>query len=95
MNEAILNMKVGQLGLSVRATNGLKNSGCTTVRDILAMSKAHLVATSNLGKVSLKEIENKLVELEVGRFIEVETTCHCCKGSGKIKNITYHSFWGT
>jgi hypothetical protein len=55
-------MKIEELQLSVRATNGLKRAKINTIGDLAKLSLAELEKVKNLGKVSLKEIIEKLKE---------------------------------
>ena len=55
-------MKIEELQLSVRATNGLKRAKINTIGDLAKLSLAKLEKVKNLGKVSLKEIIEKLKE---------------------------------
>ena len=55
-------LKIEELQLSVRASNGLKRAKINTLGDLSKMSLAELEKVKNLGKVSLKEIIEKLKE---------------------------------
>ena len=55
-------MKIEELQLSVRASNGLKRAKINTIGDLAKLSLAELEKVKNLGKVSLKEIIEKLKE---------------------------------
>ncbi|WP_066729370.1 DNA-directed RNA polymerase subunit alpha [Sneathia sanguinegens] len=55
-------MKIEELQLSVRATNGLKRAKINTIGDLAKLTLAELEKVKNLGKVSLKEIIEKLKE---------------------------------
>lgn len=55
-------LKIEELQLSVRASNGLKRAKINTIGDLSKMSLAELEKVKNLGKVSLKEIVEKLKE---------------------------------
>lgn len=55
-------MKIEELQLSVRATNGLKRAKINTIGDLAKLSLAELEKVKKLGKVSLKEIIEKLKE---------------------------------
>lgn len=55
-------LRIDELQLSVRASNGLKRAKINTIGDLSKMSLAELEKVKNLGKVSLKEIIEKLKE---------------------------------
>lgn len=51
---------IGQLNLSVRATNALENQGVLTVADLRLKSRKELLAIKNIGVGTLAEIESAL-----------------------------------
>lgn len=55
-------LKIEDLQLSVRASNGLKRAKIHTIGDLRKMSISELEKIKNLGKISLKEIIDKLKE---------------------------------
>ena len=55
-------LKIDELQLSVRASNGLKRAKITTIGDLTKLSLSELEKIKNLGKVSLNEIIEKLKE---------------------------------
>ncbi|MFV0255738.1 MAG: DNA-directed RNA polymerase subunit alpha [Erysipelotrichaceae bacterium] len=57
-------IEIEQLDLSVRSYNCLKRAGITTVDDLTDKTEDELSRVKNLGKKSLKEIKEKLAELE-------------------------------
>lgn len=62
----VLDMTIEELDLSVRSYNCLKRAGIQTVQDLAAKSEADMIKVRNLGKKSLKEVKEKLVELGLG-----------------------------
>ena len=62
----VLDMTIEELDLSVRSYNCLKRAGIQTVQDLAAKSEDDMIKVSNLGKKSLKEVKEKLVELGLG-----------------------------
>ena len=62
----VLDMTIEELDLSVRSYNCLKRAGIQTVQDLAAKSEDDMIKVRNLGKKSLKEVQEKLVELGLG-----------------------------
>ena len=62
----VLDMTIEELDLSVRSYNCLKRAGIQTVLDLAAKSEDDMIKVRNLGKKSLKEVKEKLVELGLG-----------------------------
>ena len=62
----VLDMTIEELDLSVRSYNCLKRAGIQTVQDLAAKSEDDMIKIRNLGKKSLKEVKEKLVELGLG-----------------------------
>ena len=62
----VLDMTIEELDLSVRSYNCLKRAGIQTVQDLAAKSEDDMINVRNLGKKSLKEVKEKLVELGLG-----------------------------
>lgn len=56
MNTPGLDASIDSLGLSVRASNALKNGGILTVGELVKRSYRDLTEITNLGKVSIAEI---------------------------------------
>lgn len=59
----VFEMTIEELDLSVRSYNCLKRAGIQTVQDLAAKSEDDMIKVRNLGKKSLKEVKEKLVEL--------------------------------
>ena len=62
----VLDMTIEELDLSVRSYNCLKRAGIQTVQDLAAKSEDDMIKVRNLGKKSLKEVNENLVELGLG-----------------------------
>lgn len=58
-------MNIEELDLSVRSYNSLKRAGINTLNDLLAYSEDEMSKIRNLGKKSLKEILEKLVDMDL------------------------------
>jgi len=63
--DKILDTTIEELELSVRSSNCLKRAGINTVEELVDKTEDDLMKVRNLGKKSLKEIKNKLDELEL------------------------------
>ncbi|MDD8049261.1 MAG: DNA-directed RNA polymerase subunit alpha [Thomasclavelia sp.] len=64
--DKVLDMTIEELDLSVRSYNCLKRAGIQTVQDLASKSEDDMIKVRNLGKKSLKEVTEKLVELGLG-----------------------------
>lgn len=62
----VLDMPIEELDLSVRAYNCLRRHGVDTVLDLASLKEEDLIKVKNLGKKSMKEIKEKLIELGLG-----------------------------
>jgi DNA-directed RNA polymerase subunit alpha len=58
-----LNMPVGDLELSVRASNCLESARINTVADLVARDESDLLKVRSFGKTSLREVKRKLTDL--------------------------------
>lgn len=58
-------INIEELDLSVRTYNGLKRANLNTVGDVMTKSKQEIFHIQNLGKGSLRELEEKLASLDV------------------------------
>lgn len=56
------NLSVEDLDLTVRSYNCLKRAGIQTVLDLTQKTEAEMMKVRNLGKKSLKEVKEKLIE---------------------------------
>ena len=63
-------MTIEELDFSVRSYNCLKRAGVNTVGDLLSKSEDGLMNIRNLGKKSLKEIKQKLIEFRLNLKIK-------------------------
>ena len=62
----VLDMTIEELDLSVRSYNCLKRAGIQTVQELASKSEDDMIKVRNLGKKSLKEVNEKLIELGLG-----------------------------
>jgi len=62
-------IRIEDLGLSIRTVNSLKRAGINTVGDLLRPREEDMMGVRNLGRKSLEEVLEKIKELE----IEVKT----------------------
>ncbi len=58
-----LEMSIDELDLSVRSHNCLKRAGINTVADLVGKTEEDMMKVRNLGRKSLEEVLNKMVEL--------------------------------
>jgi len=63
--EKVLEMTIEELDLSVRSYNCLKRAGINTVEDLIQKTEDDMMKVRNLGKKSLEEVREKLIELEL------------------------------
>ncbi|GAJ27241.1 DNA-directed RNA polymerase [Liquorilactobacillus sucicola DSM 21376 = JCM 15457] len=61
--EKMLEMTIEELDLSVRSYNCLKRAGINTVQELTNKSEADMMKVRNLGRKSLEEVKNKLIDL--------------------------------
>ncbi|MBR2825141.1 MAG: DNA-directed RNA polymerase subunit alpha [Solobacterium sp.] len=59
-------MMIEDLDLSVRSYNCLKRAGIQTVDELTQKTEDEMMRVRNLGKKSLKEVKDKLIELNLG-----------------------------
>lgn len=64
-NSQILEMTIEDLDFSVRSYNSLKRAGIGTVGELIAKSEEEMMTIRNLGRKSLKEVKDKLEELQL------------------------------
>ncbi len=62
----VMDMTIEELDLSVRSYNCLKRAGIQTVQELASKSEDDMIKVRNLGKKSLKEVKEKLIELGLG-----------------------------
>ena len=60
-----LNMPIGELDLSVRASNCLESAKITTVADLVQKNEPELLKVRSFGKTSLREVKRKLQEMNL------------------------------
>lgn len=58
-----LNLSIAEMGLSVRTTNCLEETGILTVRDLLHSTPKRLLGISNFGEKTLDEVYASLEKL--------------------------------
>jgi DNA-directed RNA polymerase subunit alpha len=58
-----LELSIAEMGLSVRTTNCLEETGIFTVRDLLNSTPKKLLAISNFGEKTLDEVYSSLAAL--------------------------------
>lgn len=59
----VLAAPILQMNFSLRTRNALRNDGITLLGDLVKMSKEELLRTANLGRKSVREIEEMLAKL--------------------------------
>lgn len=64
-NNKVLELLIEELDLSVRSYNCLKRAGINTVADLTQKSEEDMMKVRNLGRKSLKEVKDKLEELDL------------------------------
>lgn len=62
---SIINMSIDDLDLTVRSYNCLKRAGISTVEELVKKTEDEMSKVRNLGKKSLKEVKEKLAELNL------------------------------
>lgn len=74
--EAMLNMSLAELSLSVRATNCLESENINTVRDLVGYTEDQLLELRNFGDTTLQEVNEKLAEmgLHLGMRVSAPST---------------------
>lgn len=58
-----LDLSIAEMGLSVRTTNCLEETGILTVRDLLHATPRRLLSISNFGEKTLEEVYQALEDL--------------------------------
>lgn len=58
-----LNMPIGDLELSVRASNCLESARINTVADLVTRDESDLLKVRSFGRTSLREVKRKLIDL--------------------------------
>ena len=61
--EQKLSMRLGDLRLSVRASNCLESEGITSVRDLVQLTEDQLLEVRNFGDTTLHEVRERLNDL--------------------------------
>ena len=58
-----MNIDITELNLGVRSFNCLKRANINTLGDLTEKSELEMMKIRNLGKKSLKEVKDKLIDL--------------------------------
>ena len=66
-----LQMPIGSMELSVRASNCLEMAKLSTVADLVTMTEADLLKVRSFGKTSLREVKRKLSDMELSLGMEL------------------------
>ncbi len=66
-----LQMSVGELDLSVRASNCLESAKLNTVTDLVVMTESDLLKVRSFGKTSLREVKRKLSDMNLSLGMEL------------------------
>jgi DNA-directed RNA polymerase subunit alpha len=66
-----LEMPIGELDLSVRASNCLESAKINTVGDLVQMTDGDLLKVRSFGRTSLREVKRKLVDLNLALGMEL------------------------
>ncbi len=82
-DDGSLRLPIEELQLPVRAFNSLRREGIHTVGDLSARSEAELLAISNLGPQSVREIKQKLAQRGLGLASAAGTAAKGQAAAGK------------
>ena len=66
-----LQMPIGELDLSVRASNCLESAKINTVADLVNKTESDLLKVRSFGKTSLREVKRKLSDLNLSLGMEI------------------------
>jgi DNA-directed RNA polymerase subunit alpha len=66
-----LQMPIGELDLSVRASNCLESAKITTVADLVTKTDSDLLKVRSFGRTSLREVKRKLADLNLSLGMEL------------------------
>ncbi len=66
-----LRMPIGDLDLSVRASNCLESAQVNTVADLVCQSEGDLLKVRSFGRTSLREVKRKLTDLNLALGMEL------------------------
>jgi DNA-directed RNA polymerase subunit alpha len=64
-NDLVNDKQIEDLDLSVRSYNCLKRAGISTVGELVSKTEEEMMKVRNLGKKSLKEVKDKLAEMNL------------------------------
>ncbi len=71
-----LQKPIGELDLSVRASNCLESTKINTVADLVVMDEADLLKVRSFGKTSLREVKRKLADMGLSLGMELPEGYH-------------------
>lgn len=74
--ESKLNMKLGELRLSVRANNCLESENIATLRDLVQRTEDQLLEVRNFGDTTLNEVREKLAQYGLHLGMRVPSASH-------------------
>lgn len=75
ISEKDMDTDITELNLSVRAFNGLKRRGVTTVRDLVEIiENGELICVRNLGRLSVSQIKTIVLDYCYSQLTEFEKT---------------------
>ncbi len=69
-----LNVTIDELNFSTRTNNALKHMGVEYVGQLINFDESYLLKFRNIGKVSIKELQNKLAENGLRLGMDVQFT---------------------
>lgn len=69
-----VNITIDELNFSTRTNNALKNMGVEYIGQLINFDESYLLKFRNIGKVSIKELQNKLAENGLRLGMEVQYT---------------------
>jgi len=72
-------MPVGELDLSVRASNCLETANIATVAELIVHTEADLLKVRSFGKTSLREVKRKLVDMNLSLGMELPVELQAVK----------------
>ena len=77
-----LMMPIGELDLSVRASNCLESARITTVADLVSQSEQDLLKVRSFGRTSLREVKKKLSEMDLALGMQLPEGVQTSAGAG-------------
>lgn len=71
-----LRMPVGDLDLSVRASNCLESANLNSVADLVSQTESELLKVRSFGRTSLREVKRKLIDMNLSLGMEIPDEVH-------------------